>query len=74
MAKTFLIGIEPPELPWLRVLIALLRHPDPVVPELARQALVYLADAAGDREPLRSDLRPPPAIAACAGDVPDRVS
>ena len=50
MAKTFLIGIEPRELPWLRVLVALLRHPDPAVPELARQALVYLVDGASTRE------------------------
>jgi hypothetical protein len=50
MAKTALIGIEPRELPWLRVLVALLRHPDPGVPELARQALLYLVDGAGQRE------------------------
>ena len=49
MRKTFLIGVEPNELPWLRALVALLRHPDPSVPELARQALLYLTDAAGDR-------------------------
>jgi hypothetical protein len=74
MAKTFLIGIEPPELPWLRVLVALLRHPDPVVPELARQALVYLVDSAGDREPFRSDMRAGRPLAACTGDAPDRLS
>jgi len=50
MAKTVLIGIEPSELPWLRVLVALLRHPDPAVPELARQALLYIIDGAGGRE------------------------
>ena len=55
MAKTVLIGIEPCELPWLRVLVALLRHPDPAVPELARQALVYLVDGAGPRELSPSD-------------------
>jgi hypothetical protein len=49
MAKTVLIGVETQELQWLRVLVALLRHPDPSVPELARQALVYLSDAAGKR-------------------------
>jgi hypothetical protein len=74
MAKTFLIGIEPPELPWLRVLVALLRHPDPVVPELARQALVYLADGVGDREPLFSDVSEGRPVAACAGNPPDRLS
>jgi hypothetical protein len=41
-----MIGIEPNELAWMRLLILLLRHPDPVVPELAHQALLYLDDAA----------------------------
>lgn len=41
-----MIGVEPEELPWLRLLASLLRHPDPVVPELARQALLYLQNAA----------------------------
>jgi len=40
------IGIEPAELGWIRTLVLLLRHPDPVVPELTRQALVYLEAAA----------------------------
>ncbi len=44
-----MIGIQPGELRWLRMLVALLRHPDPSVPELARQALVYLSDASADR-------------------------
>jgi hypothetical protein len=67
MAKTFLIGIEPPELPWLRVLVALLRHPDPAVPELARQALVYLADTAGHREPFRPEIPQQPYVSAGRG-------
>ena len=47
MAQTVrVIGIQPDELAWLRRLVALLRHPDPVVPELTRQALVYLESAA----------------------------
>ena len=41
-----MIGVEPDELAWLRLLVSLLRHPDPVVPELARQALLYLQAAA----------------------------
>lgn len=50
MAKTVpMIGISPQELPWIRMLVQLLRHPDPGVAELARQALLYLTDAAGDR-------------------------
>jgi hypothetical protein len=42
-----MIGIETDELAWIRMLVTLLRHPDPSVPELARQALLYLTDAAG---------------------------
>jgi hypothetical protein len=50
MAQTVsVIGVEAAELRWLRMLISLLRHPDPSVPELARQALVYLTEAAGKR-------------------------
>jgi hypothetical protein len=43
------IGVEPLELRWLRMLVMLLRHPDPSVPELARQALLYLNEAAHRR-------------------------
>jgi hypothetical protein len=43
------IGIDPRELRWLRMLLALLRHPDPSVAELARQALLYLTEAAHRR-------------------------
>jgi hypothetical protein len=43
------IGIEPAELRSIRTLVSLLRHPDPSVPELTRQALCYLADMAGKR-------------------------
>ena len=51
MAKTVpVIGIAPNELPWIRLLVQLLRHPDAGVPELARQALLYLTDAAGESE------------------------
>jgi hypothetical protein len=47
MAHTVpVIGIEPAELAWIRMLVLLLRHPDPVVPELTRQALCYLEAAA----------------------------
>ena len=58
MAKTVaVIGIEDKELRWVRSLILLLRHPDPSIPELARQALIYLARSAADR-PNKS----PPAV------------
>lgn len=43
-----IIGIDADELAWLRLLVSLLRHPDPVVPELARQALLYLQAAASN--------------------------
>jgi len=43
------IGIDPRELRWLRMLLGLLRHPDPSVAELARQALLYLTEAAKER-------------------------
>ena len=47
MAHTVpMIGIDPAELAWIRMLVRLLRHPDPVVPELTRQALSYLEGAA----------------------------
>jgi hypothetical protein len=47
MPKTVaLIGLQPDELPWLRMLVDLLRHPDPTVPELAHQALLYLSRSA----------------------------
>ena len=44
------IGVEREELRWLRTLVWLLRHPDPTVPELARQALLYLTGAAGTKK------------------------
>jgi hypothetical protein len=47
MPSTALIGVETHELAWLRLLLFLLRHPDPSVPELTRQALLYLEGAAG---------------------------
>jgi hypothetical protein len=49
------IGIEPAELAWIRMLVVLLRHPDPVVPELTRQALLYLETAAARSEAAHGD-------------------
>jgi hypothetical protein len=50
MAQTVsVIGIDSKELRWVRTLVSLLRHPDPSIPELARQALMYLSDSAADR-------------------------
>lgn len=51
MGQLTVIGVHPQELHWLRLLIALLRHPDPGVAELARQALLYLTEAAARRDP-----------------------
>ena len=42
MEKINVIGVNPQELPWVRLLIALLRNPDPVVHEIAREALLYV--------------------------------
>jgi hypothetical protein len=50
MLKTVAVaGLDAGELRWIRTLVSLLRHPDPSIPELARQALIYLADAAAER-------------------------
>jgi hypothetical protein len=52
MAKSvFVAGIDRSELPWIRMLLHLLRHPDPGMPELAHQALLYLTEAAEKRAP-----------------------
>ena len=62
MANTVpVIGIDPGELAWIRMLVRLLRHPDPVVPELTRQALCYLESTAS-----RSGVAPPDREAAPA--------
>ena len=48
MAKTVsVIGIDPEELVWVRKLLFLMRHPDPLVAEMVRQALLYLERNAG---------------------------
>ena len=44
-----MVGIHEQELRWLRLLTSLLRHPDPLVPEFARQSLLYVAENAGAR-------------------------
>jgi hypothetical protein len=62
MANTVtVIGIDPGELAWIRMLVQLLRHPDPVVPELTRQALGYLEASAS-----RGGAAPPDREAAAA--------
>lgn len=37
-----IVGLDARELEWVRMLIDLLRHPDPVVAELTSSALLYL--------------------------------
>jgi hypothetical protein len=47
MANTVqMIGLAPTELGVVRILVSLLRHPDPRIPELTRQALSYVEDSA----------------------------
>ncbi len=41
-----MIGLEPQEIDWVRLLVDLLRSPDPMIPELARQALEYVHSVA----------------------------
>jgi len=53
------IGLDSPELRWVRTLVSLLRHPDPAVPELTRQALDYLTDSAAQRDPAGVSEAPP---------------
>ena len=63
MAHTVpVIGIDPAELAWIRMLVLLLRHPDPVVPELTRQALRYLEAAASRSGVSRAGRDTAPAI------------
>jgi hypothetical protein len=54
-ARVAVIGVEKEELRWLKTLVTLLRHPDPSVPELARQALLYLTGAAEQRNSVPND-------------------
>ena len=50
MAKTVpMIGIDPTELGSIRLLVFLLRHPDPMVPELTRQALRHIEQVSANR-------------------------
>jgi hypothetical protein len=44
--RVFVIGIKPEEHTWVRLLVDLLRNRDPLVAELARQALLYLETTA----------------------------
>jgi hypothetical protein len=41
-----MIGLLSEELAWVRLLVDLLRHPDPVIAHLSRQSLLYVQQAA----------------------------
>jgi hypothetical protein len=41
-SRCSMIGLRPDEIEWVRLLVTLLRSSDPLVPELARQALDYV--------------------------------
>jgi hypothetical protein len=46
MAQIGMIGLEREELQYVQDLVQLLRNPDPVIAELARQAIAYLENVA----------------------------
>jgi len=52
--KVCMIGLDAREMQWLRLLIALLRHPDPVVGEMATEALRYLEGVAARADTSRA--------------------
>jgi hypothetical protein len=54
MATLGMIGLAPEEIQWARLVIALLRHPDPVVGEIAREALRYVETAASRADESRA--------------------
>jgi hypothetical protein len=43
-----MIGLYPSEIQWIRMLVCLLRHPDPAVAELSRQAMLHLTCKAAE--------------------------
>jgi hypothetical protein len=56
LSKTVsVIGIEPDELQWVKILVSLLRHPGPGIPELARQAMQHIAQSSKSSETTFSD-------------------
>lgn len=70
---TSVIGISPEELHWIGMLVALLHHSDPTLPELTRQALLYLSHSGGEAPVPRPSIRAAPAYRpARAGALVDR--
>jgi hypothetical protein len=54
-----MIGLHTGELRWVRMLVSLLRHPDPAVAELTRQALLYVSRPRDSHILADAVLRPP---------------
>ena len=54
-----MIGLQAGELRWLRMLVSLLRHPDPAVAELTRQALLYLSRPRDSKKASGGSVAPP---------------
>jgi len=51
-SQCHMIGLESQEIDWVRLLVDLLRSSNPLVPELARQALEYVNSVAGPPPPI----------------------
>ena len=51
---TSMMGITQAELPWLRMLVFLLRHPDSHVGELTRGGLIYIMQTSAQHESAHS--------------------
>lgn len=59
--QCYMIGLQPQELDWVRLLVRLLRHNDPLPAELARQALRYvdqIAESGAASTEMYAALRP----------------
>ena len=54
MDNCCLIGLQAREIAWVRLLIGLLRHPDPVVGEVSMEALRYLESVAARADEARA--------------------
>ncbi|HUJ22441.1 MAG TPA: hypothetical protein VLX58_12995 [Bryobacteraceae bacterium] len=52
-----MIGLAAEEIEWIRLLVKLLRDPDPVTRELVRQALAYVENLAGAGWPAAPPMR-----------------
>jgi hypothetical protein len=50
MNNVGMIGLSQREMQWVRLVVGLLRHPDPVVAEVSREALRYLEGVAARAE------------------------